>query len=112
MSKKGNCIVDGCPNGEHARGYCRKHYGRLWRNQPLEPSRQAVEEQSVPLDLRGAERELDRMRDIYEKVVGLENRLRWARKIREQEQLLEREREARAAKARAGMQKAAAAATG
>jgi len=110
MSKRENCIVEGCPNEAHAKGYCRKHYGRLWRGQALEPSKPKPDEKTVPLDLRGAERELERMRDIYDKVIGLENRLRWARKIREQEELLSREKEARAERATAVKQAAVAAA--
>ena len=31
MPKPTCCIVEGCPNTSHAKGYCRRHYGQIWR---------------------------------------------------------------------------------
>jgi hypothetical protein len=89
---KGKCIVPNCDATEHSRGYCRKHYGRMWRGRDLEPKIEPKVEPQV-LDLADAEKELVRMKMLYERVVGFEGRMRWSKKIRECEEFVQREHE-------------------
>ena len=96
MSKaKVKCCVPSCSDNAHARGYCRKHYGRMWRGRELEPVGDPVRKpESVTGEaLFEAERELMEMRRIYERVVGFESRVRWSRRIRSCELLVQQERE-------------------
>lgn len=87
---KGKCCVPSCEQKAHARGYCRKHYGRMWRGKELEPTK---EEDTRVHSADDAEKELMEMRRIYDHVVGFESRMRWSRKIRECELFVRREQE-------------------
>lgn len=89
MSKR-KCCVGSCTEQEHSRGYCRKHYGRLWRGRELEPEKKPEEK---VVDVADAEQELMQMRKLYDHVCGLEGRMRWSRRIRECEQFVRREQE-------------------
>jgi hypothetical protein len=89
---KGKCIVQGCDGVEHSRGYCRKHYGRMWRGKELEPKVVPKTDLEIP-DLADVEAELAQMRALYERVVGFEGRVRWSKMIREREQYVRKERE-------------------
>ena len=87
MPKPANCIVEGCPNPSHAKGYCRRHYGQIWRrgmiynDTPRE--RTSGPESGMRRDdrLRALERELKKAQQMYEVVVGFQGRIKWRREI-------------------------------
>ena len=90
MSKESRCVVAGCENRAHAKGYCRKHYGQIWRKGKIysdEEERQVAEKQLIPRDdtdrMRALERELRRAEMMYQNVIGFEGRLKWRREIDE-----------------------------
>ena len=89
MAKETKCAVAGCENRSHAKGYCRKHYGQIWRKGKIysdEEERQ-VAEKLIPRDdtdrMRALERELRRAEMMYQNVIGFEGRLKWRREIDE-----------------------------
>lgn len=87
MARK--CIVEGCDNPAHAKGYCRKHYGQIWRKGKI----YSVQEEKLAREryanrddsdrMRALERELRRAEMMYHNVVGFEGRLKWRREINE-----------------------------
>ncbi len=88
MAKESRCKVPGCSNKAHAKGYCRKHYGQIWRKGKIyteEEERKSGQQQ--PRDdsdrMRALERELRRAEMMYRNVVGFEGRLKWRREIDE-----------------------------
>ena len=89
MPKPSRCIVDGCPNPSHAKGYCRRHYGQIWRRGMIyseSPREQAGENDShLKRDdqerLRALERELKRAQQMYDVVVGFQGRIKWRREL-------------------------------
>lgn len=88
MAKQRQCIVPGCSNKAHAKGYCRKHYGQIWRKGKIySTSDEENREKSVQRDdtdrMRALERELRRAEMMYRNVVGFEGRLKWRREIDE-----------------------------
>jgi len=87
MPRPTRCIVENCPNPSHAKGYCRRHYGQIWRRgviydtTPRDPDNVPVD-LSDPADrLRTLERELKRAQEIYAVVVGFQGRVKWRREI-------------------------------
>jgi hypothetical protein len=93
--RQGGCTVEGCPNPGHAKGYCRKHYGQVWRygRVGLKRDREPVRERSggeMGDEIRSVERELQVAQQMYEHVIGYQGRIRWAGKIREARAALER----------------------
>lgn len=88
MGKESRCIVPGCENRAHAKGYCRKHYGQIWRKGKIyspeeESSRQRCPNRDDTDRMRALERELKRAEMMYHNVVGFEGRLKWRREIDE-----------------------------
>ncbi|MCX7804654.1 MAG: hypothetical protein N3A38_05630 [Planctomycetota bacterium] len=88
MSRNLRCIVEGCGNPAHAKGYCRKHYGQIWRRGEIYrgPGTQSnMVESGIRRDdrerLRALERELKKAQHMYEVVVGFEGRLKWRREM-------------------------------
>lgn len=87
MPKPAHCIVEGCPNPSHAKGYCRRHYGQIWRrgmiynDAPREGG--SIPESGMRRDerLKALERELKKAQQIYEAVVGFQGRIRWRREV-------------------------------
>jgi len=83
------CIVPGCTNRTHAKGYCRKHYGQIWRRGEIIPDDGRAREERNPQTsirdhqerLRALERELRKAQHLYESVIGFEGRLRWRREV-------------------------------
>jgi hypothetical protein len=80
------CSVEGCDNKAHARGYCRKHYGQIWRKGKITSDAEggaAVSRKSRDeLErLKALERELRRAENMYDMVVGFEGRLKWRREL-------------------------------
>ena len=86
-NKSRKCTVNGCSNPIHAKGYCRKHYGQVWRKGEISKnsSWDGVREHYTRGDdrerLRALERELKKAEDMYNRVVGFEGRTRWRREI-------------------------------
>ena len=90
MANTSKCVVPDCTNKAHAKGYCRKHYGQIWRkgkiytsseenksNQPRTGNRDDSDR------VRALERELGRAEMMYTNVIGFEGRLKWRREIEE-----------------------------
>jgi hypothetical protein len=78
-------MVEGCCEPVHAKGYCRRHYGQIWRKgaisptsheeDPARPARADLER------LRALERELRKAEHMYQVVVGYEGRIKWRREM-------------------------------
>ena len=90
MRKPIRCIVENCPNNAHAKGYCRKHYGQIWRRgmiyeSPRRESEWACEELSRRDEreekMASLERELRKAQQMYDVVVGFEGRMKWRKVI-------------------------------
>ena len=87
MPKPTNCIVEGCPNPSHAKGYCRRHYGQIWRRGTIyndTPKDQTTAPESgMRRDdrLKALERELKKAQQMYDVVVGFQGRIKWRREI-------------------------------
>ena len=89
MPKPSRCIVDGCPNPSHAKGYCRRHYGQIWRRGMIysETPREQSNENDSHLKrddqerLRALERELKRAQQMYDVVIGFQGRIKWRREL-------------------------------
>ena len=89
MPKPSRCIVEGCPNPSHAKGYCRRHYGQIWRRGMIysDTPRELTQENESHLKrddqerLRSLERELKRAQQMYEVVVGFQGRIKWRREL-------------------------------
>lgn len=85
------CMVPGCENRVHAKGYCRKHYGQIWRKGKIYSQRdqEQVERKTSGRSgsrddtdrMRALERELRRAEMMYSNVIGYEGRLKWRREI-------------------------------
>jgi hypothetical protein len=85
MSSAGRCIVEGCREPAHAKGYCRRHYGQVWRKGAVSPlPREQDPVRSARADserLRALERELRKAEHMYQVVVGYEGRIKWRREM-------------------------------
>lgn len=87
MPKPTNCIVEGCPNSSHAKGYCRRHYGQIWRRGMIyndtPKERTLAPESGLRRDdrLKALERELRKAQQMYDVVVGFQGRIKWRREI-------------------------------
>ena len=81
---KGNCQVEGCPDQEHAKGLCGRHYGQQWRGRPVTtgPVAETREGDPNPLACTNLDGKLARAQRMYELVSGLEGRVRWRAEIR------------------------------
>jgi len=82
------CIIEGCTGYVHAKGYCRKHYGQIWRRGEIYeklPSREVAKggaQNGSPEERRASlGRELRRAEHMYAIVVGLPGRLKWRAEI-------------------------------
>lgn len=80
------CSVDECDNRAHARGYCRKHYGQIWRKGRITTDADAESAVSRKSRddrerLKALERELRRAENMYDMVVGFEGRIKWRREM-------------------------------
>lgn len=87
MPKLPQCVVEGCPNPSHAKGYCRRHYGQIWRrgmiynDTPREQT--SAPESGMRRDdrLKALERELRKAQQMYEVVIGFHGRIKWRREM-------------------------------
>lgn len=91
--KNQSCVVADCPNHAHAKGYCRRHYGQMWRKGMIyDPRRRAPLPDGMEKDdadeLRRAERDLETARTMYDAVVGFEGRMKWRKKIAEAQEAI------------------------
>ena len=79
------CKVVNCPEPIHAKGYCRKHYTQIWRKGEIrhQPSgaRLSISRADAEERLRVLDRELIKVQEMYDLVVGFENRTRWRSEI-------------------------------
>lgn len=85
MASAGRCMVEGCSEPIHAKGYCRRHYGQVWRKGAVSAvSREPDPGRSSRADaerLRALERELRKAEHMYQVVVGYEGRVKWRREM-------------------------------
>jgi hypothetical protein len=81
------CCVTGCSAPVHAKAYCRRHYTQVWRKGEISraPAWHARREQPTRAvrerRLHILEAELKKVEEMYDRVVGFENRLRWRREV-------------------------------
>lgn len=97
MAKTRKCIVEGCDNPSHAKGYCRRHYGQIWRKGRItsdESARTDTTSASRAHDesdrMRALERELRKAQNMYQQVVGFEGRLKWRKEMEAVKKEIER----------------------
>jgi len=83
MKRQRSCLVEGCGNEVHAKGYCRKHYGQIWRKGKIYDDPDEIPSRSTSTDdrLRSLQAELRRAEVMYENVYGLESRIKWRREV-------------------------------
>jgi hypothetical protein len=99
MGERGICQVESCNDVVHARGYCRRHYGRYWRRgrlgtnagrTPQDNDRNGSDSGEVVAvgavsesqeRLRTLERELRKAEQLYAAVVGFRGRIKWRREM-------------------------------
>ena len=86
MASRKICSVDECENKAHARGYCRKHYGQIWRKGRITTDADAEsalgrKSRDDRERLKALARELRRAENMYDMVVGFEGRIKWRREM-------------------------------
>ncbi|MEI6232978.1 MAG: hypothetical protein WCT04_07995 [Planctomycetota bacterium] len=87
MPKEACCVVEGCQSLSHAKGYCRRHYGQIWRrgsiyNDTAKETTTAPESGMRRDDrLRALEREFKKAQQMYDVVVGYHGRIKWRREM-------------------------------
>jgi len=85
MAKGAMCGIAGCEYQSHAKGYCRKHYGQIYRKGAIYVA-EVIEKPPPKNDSdrgRALARELRRAQMMYQNVIGVEGRLRWRRELDE-----------------------------
>lgn len=101
MAKSVVCSVDGCNNQVHAKGYCRKHYGQIWRKGKINQEREDYDEDDDTREssrssvedtdrMRALEREYRKAKNMYRQVVGFEGRLKWRKEMEAVKKEIER----------------------
>ncbi|MHC4870544.1 MAG: hypothetical protein ACYTFY_01740 [Planctomycetota bacterium] len=97
MAKSALCSVKDCNNQVHAKGYCRKHYGQIWRkgkiNQEKSDSSSSQSSRTNIEDtdrMRALEREYRKAKNMYRQVVGFEGRLKWRKEMEAVKKEIER----------------------
>ena len=87
MPRTACCIVEGCQSPSHAKGYCRRHYGQIWRrgtiynDTPKENTTAPESDMRRDDRLRALERELKKAQQMYDVVVGYQGRIKWRREM-------------------------------
>jgi hypothetical protein len=94
-AKEKVCVVEGCSNRSHAKGYCRKHYGQIWRKGHISPEDDSQDDPSSTQHddsdrMRALERELRKAQHMYRQVVGFEGRLKWRKEMEAVKKEIER----------------------
>ena len=97
MEHPTKCRVHGCENKVYATGYCRKHYGQIWRKGKIYaeeentmPKKTAAQRRNESDRMRALKIELLRAEMMYNNVIGFEGRLKWRREIAEVKQEMTR----------------------
>lgn len=91
---EGTCTVEGCDRSAHAKGYCRRHYGQVWRKGRIQPDDEKDLKDEEKEAMRSFEsnrallREWRNVKELYERVVGFHGQMRY------RQQLLDIERQA------------------
>ena len=81
------CIVEGCTCASHAKGYCRRHYGQIWRHGTIYNETPKAQTTAPESDMRRddrvrtLERELKKAQQMYDVVVGTAGRIKWRREM-------------------------------
>ena len=87
--KTAKCKVENCTEPVHAKGYCRKHYARMWRERGKEEAEGS--DKAKPSKRKGkanSERrkalrfELKNAQSMYDSVVGVSSRIKWKRRMK------------------------------
>lgn len=86
------CIIEGCTKQSHSKGYCRRHYGQIWRHGKITDGLKVTNHKTNETILRMLQSELDNLNACYSNTVGFKGRVRWRRKINEVQTLLEKAR--------------------
>ena len=82
------CKIEGCNEPVHARGYCRKHYAKMWRARGKKESEAGgnggrnKRQRALFERIRALKYELDNARRLYDSVVGVSARILWKKRIR------------------------------
>ncbi|MFA4986289.1 MAG: hypothetical protein WC712_06875 [Candidatus Brocadiia bacterium] len=84
------CKVEGCKEHNHAKGYCRKHYAKMWRDKGKasagtetatgDPKVKSGDKASNER-MRALQYELDNAKKMYDVVVGAVARIKWKKRI-------------------------------
>jgi len=111
MAYKRTCSQADCDNPVYARGFCRKHYNMMWRKGRVGTIYEKIEQSNMTADeiyeLNSIRREIERSKQMYNNVIGLDARVKWRKKItklehdlKESESRIERLKQQRAEKRR------------
>ncbi|MDZ7814648.1 MAG: hypothetical protein U5N86_01185 [Planctomycetota bacterium] len=85
--KKPKCKIESCDEPVHAKGYCRKHYARMWRQKGRKdsdtPHRGGKRRKKANSERRKAlDYELKNAKQMYDSVVGVTTRIKWRKRIK------------------------------
>ena len=87
--KTDQCKVENCHEPIHAKGYCRKHYARKWRERAKEEEEKTSgkhtgrRKSKVNSERKKALRfELKSATSMYDSVVGVSSRIKWKRRMK------------------------------
>jgi hypothetical protein len=85
LNKSGEkCCVDGCDRVVHAKNLCKKHYLRMYRTGTVNTRRKnEIPEDYCPSIIH----EYNKTKEMYNNVIGVENRIRLRRKLRSIEKI-------------------------
>jgi hypothetical protein len=72
------CSVQDCDDPVHAKGYCRKHYVQIWRHGHVKKVEEFKQTSLISEYLK--------VRDIYDKVIGIDNRIRLRKELQKIEE--------------------------
>lgn len=93
MVRKVPCKVPDCDEWAHARGYCRRHYGQVWRNGRVLTKAEEEEQLRISSEhnysLRALRTDYQRAKKYYDCIVGFHGRMRWRNELAEIEQIAE-----------------------
>lgn len=87
MDKVIPCRIEQCKNRVHARGYCHKHYGILYRRGKLDDAPTSLSavvrlRTQTRDEVKHLKRQLDHTREAYQNAISLEARIFWSREVK------------------------------